>query len=126
MRKILLLCLIFFMFQSVTIGNDELLNSISFKLTIWQNNMEYEWEYHNPDEFEYEKGFTVMKNNSVKKEIIGWFGKLNVSETSNVEDMLAVVQQNGFKNVDKFEVRWMNNEEELFTWIWDKNMGEFK
>jgi hypothetical protein len=126
MRRLLLLGLIFFMSQNATNGNTEMLNSISFKLTIWQHNVEYEWEYQNPDEFEYEKGFTVLKNKSVKKEIIQWFNKLNVSETTRVEDMLAVVQQNGFKDTDKFEVRWINNDEELFTWVWDKNMSQFK
>jgi hypothetical protein len=120
MRKILLVGIFFFMFNSVTQGEDELLNSVSFKLTIWQHEVEHEWEYHNPDEFEYEKGFTVLKNNSVKKEIRNWFKELHISETSKVEDMLEVVRQNGFPTPDKLEVRWINEEEELFTWVWQE------
>jgi len=96
----------------------ELVNSMSFKITIVENGIEHEWEYHNPDEYEYEKDRHVFKGNTVKKDVHHMFELLDVSEKADVNQMVSRLKKNGYENMERLDVRWINEKNELYTWVW--------
>jgi hypothetical protein len=120
MKKLIVLCLVaLFVLNYSRAEAADVWNSVSFKLTIYVNGEELEWEYLNPDEFEFEKGTTVYKNNEVQKQIEKLFSELNISEKAKVKDMVKHLKEKGYRDMDRLDVRWMNSKEELFTWVWE-------
>lgn len=121
MKKALLLALSVFLFWNVTeAGAATLLNSSTFKMTIVRNGVEYEWEYNNPDEFEYEYGSRVIKGEKAQQSVTEMFKLLQVSPHMKVEKMMKALEEYGYHDIDHLDVRWTNSDEKLFTWVWDK------
>jgi hypothetical protein len=121
-RKLLLISLVCFLFlPSLTFANDDLymLDSMSFKATIIIDGVETEWEYVNPDEYEWEKGNEVIKDEKAKQEVQKIFKKLNVDKNSKVEEMVKAIEEMGYSNIEKFDVRWIDRDGELYTWVWE-------
>jgi hypothetical protein len=121
-RKLLLISLgCFLFFPSLTFANDDLymLDSMSFKATIIIDGVETEWEYVNPDEYEWEKGNEVIKDEKAKQEVQKIFKKLNVDKNSKVEEMVKAIEEMGYSNIEKFDVRWIDRDGELYTWVWE-------
>ena len=97
-----------------------MLNSSSFKVTVVSENIEYEWEYTNPNEYEFEKGNRVWKGSKAKREVTELFKEMDINENTNVEKLIQVIKDRGFTNFDRLDVRWVNDKEELYTWVWGK------
>ncbi|WP_458412232.1 hypothetical protein ACNQFZ_15515 [Schinkia sp. CFF1] len=96
----------------------DLLNCAAFKITVLSNGLEMEWEFENPDEFEFEVGNKVMKGNKAKAEVEKMFHTLQLTKTTKVEEIKQVLEKQGFNNIDKFVVRLKQIDEELLTWSW--------
>ncbi|MBM7644810.1 hypothetical protein JOD45_001017 [Scopulibacillus daqui] len=92
----------------------------SFKATVIVNGAEYEWEYVNPDEYEFEKGSRVIKGKQAEKKVKMIYQLLNVSKKAKAEDMVNALKRHSYKNIDKLDVRVINSNEELYTWVWQK------
>lgn len=121
-RKLLLISLVcFLLLPSLTYANNDLymLDSMSFKTTIIIDGEETEWEYINPDEYEWEKGNEVIKGEKAKQEVQRIFRELKVDKNSKVEKMVKVIEKMGYSDIEKFEVRWIDRDGEIYTWVWD-------
>lgn len=128
MKKMIILgLLISFIFLPKTFANPTndsssfLLNCSSFKASIVIDGQEIEWEYQNPNEYELEKGTTVVKGQNAQDEVQNLYDKLNIHEQSKVEELVSIMKDLGYENLEKLDVRWINQNEELFTWVWEKN-----
>ncbi|HEX7066492.1 MAG TPA: hypothetical protein VF199_15585 [Bacillales bacterium] len=119
-KRILVIAAIFLLINVMNARAASLEDSLSFKVTIVESSMEYEWEYHNPDEFEYEHGNTVIKNGEARREVMKMFRYLNISPDAKVKKMVARLKKDGHSAIERLEVRWINGEEKLYTWVWDK------
>ncbi|OIJ10940.1 hypothetical protein BKP35_12695 [Anaerobacillus arseniciselenatis] len=97
-----------------------LMESFFLKITIVENGIEHEWEYTSPGKYEYEKGEQVIKTDEAKVEMQSIVKLLNLSEKAKVEEMVDVLQKERYPTLERLEIRWMNGESKLYTWVWDK------
>ena len=116
LRYCLFILAIFFL-TGFNTGTD-LLNCAAFKITIVTKGQEIEWEYENPDEFEYEVGNKVMKGKRAKKEVERIYNVLQLKENTDAEEIKHVLEKQGFDSIDKFVIRLKYFNEELITWSW--------
>jgi hypothetical protein len=100
---------------------ESLKNSMAFKVTIVENEVEVEWEYVNPNEYELEIGNEVIKNKKAKREIESLFKKAAISKTTTVHEIIHALKEEGYEQIDRLDVRWTTAEDELYTWVWNKN-----
>ncbi|HEU5138996.1 MAG TPA: hypothetical protein VFT51_03415 [Bacillales bacterium] len=119
-KRILVIAAVFLLINVTDTQAASLEDSLTFKVTIIEGNVEYEWEYNNPDEFEYEHGETVVKDGQARREVMKMFRYLNVSPDAEVEKMVTRLKKDGHDTIERLEVRWINSNEKLYTWVWHK------
>lgn len=120
LKLMLMVSTLFFITPSLTFSQADLLKSSTFKVTIISGGEEMEWEYENPDDFEFEKGNTVMKGERAKKEVIELFHSLDLKIDTDVQDIKQVLEKKGYKEMDQFIIRLKNFDEQLYVWKWEK------
>jgi hypothetical protein len=121
LKKVLLLgCALFLLLHVTNAHAAELENSLSLKVTVIENGIEYQWEYTNPDEYEYEHGNTIVKGDEGRRLVTKMFRYLNISPEATVKKMVAKLKRDGHKQIQRLDVRWIDNNEKLYTWVWNK------
>ncbi len=95
-------------------------NSLLFKVTVWQGGIENEFEYENPSHYEWEKGSNVVKGEEARFIVEKMYHYLKVSKFTKVDQIKATLEQKGFSNMDRFVVRWIDLNGNLYTWHWEK------
>ncbi|MDO6656158.1 hypothetical protein [Anaerobacillus sp. 1_MG-2023] len=96
-------------------------NSFSFKCMVVTNGVEHEWEFSSPNEFEVENGTVVEKGGRAKDEVEALFQHLEVTEIARVEELVKKMDTFGYKNAERFELKWMDASGRLYTWVWNQN-----
>lgn len=96
-------------------------NSFSFKCMVVTNGVEHEWEFSSPNEFEVETGTVVEKGERARDEVEALFQHLEVTEIARVEELVKKMDSFGYKNAERFELKWMDASGRLYTWVWDQN-----
>lgn len=96
-------------------------NSFSFKCMVVTNGVEHEWEFSSPNEFEVENGTVVEKGDRARDEIEALFQHLEVTEIASVEELVKKMDSFGYKNAERFELKWMDASGRLYTWVWNQN-----
>ncbi|WP_377888172.1 hypothetical protein [Alkalihalobacillus sp. R86527] len=99
-------------------------NSFMFKCTVVADGIENEWEFSSPNEYEVERGNIVRKGSTAKEDVKSLYDYLQVTELSKVEDLVDKMKQYGYSDADRFELKWMDANGRLFTWVWDKKASE--
>jgi hypothetical protein len=124
MRKFIcinIIVLFFFLTNFVTLAVNYS-NSLMFKLTVWQDDVETEVEFENPSDYEWEVGSTVLKGTEAKIKVQRLYEHLNISKDSKV-DQLKVNLEKHFPNMQRFNVRWIDTNGNLYTWHWSDQIG---
>jgi len=101
-------------------SNSDLIDCASFKMTIISNGEETEWEYENPDEFEFEIGSTVIKGDKAEREVRKMYNALHLDESRKVQEIKQILEQLGYQSIDRFVVRLKGFDEHVMTWSWNK------
>lgn len=120
MKHFLLLTLIIAMLPFSIAQASIIEHGLSLKVEIKMNHVNYEWSYINPDEYRYIKGNRIIKGKAAERKVEGLFSLLNLSEQANVEEMVAVLQKNGYKNIQSLDIRFINQKNQLYTWVWHR------
>ncbi|WP_102345292.1 hypothetical protein [Bacillus sp. Marseille-P3661] len=115
-----ILIILFLAIPYVTTSEVDILNCASFKLTIKSKGEEIEWEYENPDEYEIEIGNNVIKDEKAKKEINALFNDLALTKHTDVNQVVDVMKNRGFKDIDELVIKVKFHDEYLWTWTWNK------
>lgn len=111
-------CLIIFPSQSSALN---LMESFFLKITVLEDDIEYQWEYTSPGKYEYEKGEKVVKTKEAKEAMAQILQILDLSEKANVENMVKALKEDRFPHLEHLDIRWMTGEHKLYTWVWDVN-----
>ncbi|MCM3715030.1 hypothetical protein M3202_13150 [Alkalihalobacillus oceani] len=98
----------------------ELMESFSFRLTIIENGIEHQWEYDSPNHYEFESGERVIKGEKAKEEVERVLEKINLDERATIEELVSRIQQSLYPKAESVDIRYMNGEGKLFTWVWHK------
>ncbi|MFZ3590690.1 hypothetical protein ACOI1C_15915 [Bacillus sp. DJP31] len=120
MRKVCISLLFLTMISSSAIAANYT-DSLLFKVTVWQNGMENEFEYENPSHYEWEKGSRVVKGEEAKVIVEKMYNQLRVSSSTKADQIKDSLEQNGFPGLKRFVVRWMDPKGNLYTWHWKKD-----
>ncbi|WP_246941207.1 hypothetical protein [Bacillus pinisoli] len=115
-----LLCLLLLSSTGLHAYAADYTNSQLFKVTIWQNNEETEFEFENPSHYEWEKGEKVVKGEAAQEQVKKVFRTLSLSKDVKVDEVKQRLANFGYTEIDRFVVRWMNNEGKLYTWHWER------
>jgi hypothetical protein len=117
MPIVLIFCLLIVPSQSHALN---LMESFFLKITVHENDIEYQWEYSSPGDYEYEKGEKVIKTDEAKQEMLTIVKQLELSKEAKVEEMVERLKQERFPQLERLDIRWMTGDNRLYTWVWDK------
>lgn len=96
-------------------------NNMFIKISLVESGNEYEWEYDNPNKYEYEVGETVIKGERAEKEFIKMLNKIQLHEEANIDNMVQLLKESGYPNLERLDIRMMSMNGKLFTWVWTKS-----
>lgn len=111
----------FSLFQPVEAAGTELMNSFSFRMTLVENGTEYQWEYDSPNAYEFEYGERVIKGEEAKKKVEEMFRILKLTEEEKVETLVKRVKDANHPSLERLDIRYMNADGKLYTWVWQNN-----
>ncbi|MDT8859399.1 hypothetical protein N0O92_04070 [Alkalihalobacillus sp. MEB130] len=97
----------------------ELMTAFSLRVTIVENGVEHEWEYDSPNHYEYEQGDRVVKGKEAKEKVEQIVDELQLHEKAEVNDLVKRLKSSAYPNMKKLDIRFMNGESKLFTWVWE-------
>lgn len=120
LRVMVLVLSVVFLSAFNTNPNSDLIDCAAFKMTIVSNGQETEWEYENPDEFEFEVGSTVIKGEKAEREVRKMYNALHLNESRNVQEIKQMLEQLGYHSIEKLVVRLKDFDENVMTWSWNK------
>lgn len=103
----------------INAAGTELMTLFSIRITVVDNGVEYEWEYDNPNQYEYEQGERVIKGAKAKEEMEKILRVLQLDEQEDVTNYVKRLKESQFKELDRIDIRFMNGEGKLFTWVWE-------
>lgn len=92
------------------------------KVTIETEDMIYEWEYENPDSFEYEEGNTIVRSDKAKKSFESVISFIDLSKSIIDDDTIRVLENVGYENVTNVVVKRIDRDENKQSWIWTNNV----
>ncbi|WP_054703910.1 hypothetical protein [Bacillus sp. JCM 19041] len=125
MKKIILLMLTIILYTTSVsppmdaVSGAELMESFSVRVSLIENETIYEWEYDNPDHYEYEVGNTVQKGKEAQSHVKQLLSELQLNEQTTADEYAEKLKQR-FPNMQRLEIRWMNKDSERYTWLWTK------
>lgn len=120
LKRIMIVSLLIALFPLSTAHAALIEHALSFKVSILMNHTDYEWSYTNPEEYRYIKGNHIIKNKAAKPKVEKLFALLNISEKADVDDMVKALKAHGYKNIQAVDIRFVNQENQLYTWVWHK------
>ncbi|WP_270179582.1 hypothetical protein [Alkalihalobacillus sp. CinArs1] len=123
MKKLSVILAILMVSVPFRVEASSLQNSFLFKCTVISQGVENEWEFSSPNEYEVEKGSLVRKGADAKEDVTSLYEHLNVSELSQVDELVTRIKKYGY-DADRFEMKWMDANGRLYTWVWDKEDSE--
>lgn len=103
------------------VGHAQLQDTKLFKGSIETVNQKIEWKYESPNTNEYILQDQKFIGQRAEKEINHLFNIISITKHSNVEDILHILEENGYNSITHLDIHWMNSDHELYTWVWDKN-----
>ncbi|MDQ0255030.1 hypothetical protein J2S74_002412 [Evansella vedderi] len=125
MKKILLLIVIIgFLFTSpIDVKGNEFswYSHKILKVTIVTEDIYYEWEYENPDSFEYEEGNTIVREQEAKesfKQILTYF---DLTRDTITNEQISSLEKNGYESIVRAVVKRVDRNDHFQTWIWNRN-----
>ncbi|MDV2885926.1 hypothetical protein RYX45_12120 [Alkalihalophilus pseudofirmus] len=108
-----------FLFMSATTTSAaNLMGPLSFRVTITEQDVTYEYEFDNPDYYEYEEGDHVKRGAEAKQKVTRLVSLINLEEDAAIDAMVRELKKM-HPNVSKVDIRYMNEENKLYTWVWN-------
>ncbi|WP_227936605.1 hypothetical protein [Alkalihalobacillus deserti] len=119
MLPIILSLLLIVLVSPVSASGTELMTLFSIRITVVENGVEYEWEYDSPSQYEYEQGERVIKGDEAKEKMENILRVLNLDEQEDVNHYVQRLKESQFPELDRIDIRFMNGEGKLYTWVWE-------
>ncbi|MBP3949759.1 hypothetical protein [Bacillus suaedae] len=90
----------------------------SIRVMFVEEGTNYQWEYASPSRYKYGEEEHVITGNKAKDKVNEIVDLLKVDEEEKVDDLLKRAQQR-YPNLIRMDIRFINEEGELFTWVWN-------
>lgn len=95
------------------------LQDSSLKIRITTEDTLYEWEYENPNLFEYEAGSRILRGSEAKESFEQLLEVIDLSEPIISEETVDVVAEH-YENPVRIDVKRIDSDRCLQTWLWKK------
>ncbi|AIC95291.1 hypothetical protein [Shouchella lehensis] len=105
--------------KAVAVSGNELMDAFSIRITVVEEDVEYQWEFDNPNHYEYEKGTKVLKGDHAKIQVIKMTSLLQLDQDKTAEQYKKVLKPY-YPEMSSFEIRWMDAHSERYIWSWEK------
>jgi hypothetical protein len=83
----------------------------------------YEWEYENPNSFEYEEGSLIKRGEKAKDSFEHLLQVLDLTQSQITDDMVSELSKE-FKQIRRISARRVDGDHCLQTWVWNHNGNE--
>src|SRR5690554_1447521 len=123
MKKFIVSLLIFVMFQQsfpVHVGAFSWYSHATLKITVETLDSIYEWEYENPNSFEYEAGDRIVRGNEAKESFERILHYFDLTSSSINTDTMKKLEEDMKIHILKVVVRRRDRNYKLQTWSWTK------
>ncbi|WP_059103804.1 hypothetical protein [Shouchella shacheensis] len=100
-------------------GGFELMEAQSVRVTVVSEGEEFEWEYDSPRHYEFQYGDRVMKGKRAQREVESMTDTLQIGEHVT-KDVYKERLETLYPNLERFEIRWKNDEGKLHVWSWEQ------
>ncbi|UTR05299.1 hypothetical protein MM326_14445 [Alkalihalobacillus sp. LMS6] len=117
---LILLCLPFDLKTAEAVSGNELMEAFSIRVTVVENEVEYQWEFDNPSHYEYERGTKVLKGDHAKVQVVKMVSLLQLEQEKTTEQYKEVLEKL-YPAMTSFEIRWMDDQSERYVWSWKEN-----
>ncbi|SES35753.1 hypothetical protein [Salipaludibacillus aurantiacus] len=94
----------------------------SLKVTIETETKLYEWEYENPDEFEYEEGHTIWRGDQAKQSFEHLLTIIDLTKPV-ISDHTAEKLSSKYEQIERITVTRIDSDNCIQTWFWNKGEG---
>ncbi|MDG5786995.1 hypothetical protein QA612_05780 [Evansella sp. AB-P1] len=91
---------------------------ISLKITMKTEETLYEWEFENPNSFEFEKGDKIIRDVEAKESFESILHFIDLSEPTINDETIKILEQNGYPNINKIVINRLDYKQRNQTWIW--------
>ncbi|MFA9558737.1 hypothetical protein ACERII_15625 [Evansella sp. AB-rgal1] len=92
------------------------------KVTIETEDIIYEWEYENPDSFEYEEGNTIVRAEKAKESFDSVLTFIDLNKSIIDDDTIFNLEESGYDNIKNVVVKRVDRNEYKQSWIWTRDV----
>ncbi|MDQ0298572.1 antirestriction protein [Salibacterium salarium] len=104
------------------VGEAESLSEVFlFKATVEADDETYHWEYNSPDNFEYHVNGKALHGGKAKQQVEDMYEDISLSQDMDKEAIARAFRNAGYEDMSRIDVRWQDENGDLYTWLWDKN-----
>lgn len=121
--KVILLFVMSMGVSSVVDAEYSWLQDESLKVTIVTEDTLYEWEYENPDQYEYEVGNTIYRGEDAKNSFEEILQHVDLSEPKLKEETIQQLN-NIYPGFKRITMERKDMEQCFQTWLWDEKQEE--
>jgi hypothetical protein len=121
MKKSMLFVFVFLFMHMSLVYADEFHQGSLFKIKLVTERETVQCEYQFPETYHCEKNGNKLDEKQSKNQLLLLFHQLHLHHDMKVEEMVHSLEKTGYNYVTFLDVRWIDSNDRLFTWIWEKN-----
>ena len=91
-----------------------------FKVKLITNNERVECEYRIPNSYKCQRDGNEFEDREARKQLLLFYRQVHPIHGAKVEDIVANLQNEGYRNIEYLDVRWIDDKGRLSTWVWEK------
>ncbi|RAK21246.1 hypothetical protein B0I26_103201 [Anoxybacillus vitaminiphilus] len=92
-----------------------------FKIKLVADYQKVECEYALPANYMCKINGNELEDRQARKQLMLFYQQLHLHHGIKAEEMVARLQNKGYKNIQFLDVRWLDDHGRLFTWRWEKD-----
>ncbi|HZG60815.1 MAG TPA: hypothetical protein VEY68_10165 [Anoxybacillus sp.] len=121
MRKYIFLLMISSLLLVPFVGAADFEKGNLFKIKLIADHQKVECEYAFPENYMCKTNGNEFEDRQARKQLLLFYQQLHLHQGVKTEEMVARLQNQGYKNIQFLDVRWQDDHGRLFTWRWEKN-----
>ncbi|MFB4163018.1 hypothetical protein ACE1TI_04065 [Alteribacillus sp. JSM 102045] len=91
-----------------------------FKATAETEDGVYHWEYNSPNDFEYHVEGKAFHGEEAKDKVESVYSSAKVNKNVTDEELAESFINNGCEGLTRLDVRWQDENGDLYTWLWQE------
>ena len=120
MKRLLIVSLLFFFLPLNHSLAKEADHTKVIKVTITEPNQHIFLAYVAPDQYFYKVGNEEISGRAAEKAVKQVITDLHLTPSTTAGELVSLLKSHDYPNVEKMDVRWIDQSYHLYTWIWEK------